>query len=137
MRRSTLRTIGLSIAAFAVTLGLALWIGSALRSDGPDVAESDDEALSIDDAIGRPAGEKIAVRGYVFFDEQAGDVLCSSRTGDPPECGGNTFRLEGIDPTRLELEFARDTSRWDAWSTDAVVLLGTRRGGTLVVEDIL
>lgn len=133
------RTALVSIGCFTISFALVLLIGTALGGDGADVAKTDAEALSVADASQVVSGERVTVRGFVFFDPETGVLLCSARTSDdPPACDGVVLRVEGLDPNRLDLVRAERTARsYDAWSRDAVVLLATKAGGTLQVEDVL
>ncbi len=133
------RTALVSIACFTISFALVLVIGTVMGDDGRDVAGTDDDALSVVDAARVVSGERIAVRGFVFFDPATGPLLCSARTSDdPPACDGTVLRLEDLDPNRLELVRAENTrGSYDSWSRDAVVLLATKLGGTLRVEDVL
>lgn len=133
------RTALVSVACFTVSFALVLLIGTVMSGDGPDVARTDDDALSVADAAKVVSGEQVTVRGFVFFDPQTGPLLCSARTrGDRPACDGTVLRLEDLDPNRLELVQAEQTEGgYDSWSRDAVVLLATKVAGTLEVEDVL
>jgi hypothetical protein len=105
--------------------------------DGADVASSDERALSVLDAAQEtPDGERVAVRGFVFVDAEAGEVLCATRQGDPLACGGPALRLDHLDVGRLDRVEATEPG-WDAWSDDDVVLVGRLAAGTLDVEDVL
>lgn len=133
------RTALVSIACFTISFALILILGTVLGSDGSDVAKSDGDALSVVDAAQVVSGEQVIVRGFVFFDPQTGPLLCSARTSDdPPACDGTVLRLEGIDPNRLELvQAAENKGGYDSWSRDAVVILATKEGPALRVEDVL
>lgn len=133
------RTALVSIVAFAISFALVLVVGTVLGDDGHDHAETDDKALSVEDASKVATGSRVSVRGFVFFDPETGPLLCSARTDDGrPACDGAVLRLDGLDPNRLDLVRAEvEKGGFDAWSRDEVVILATKLGATLEVEDVL
>ena len=133
------RTALVSIAAFTISFALVLVIGTLLGDDDSDHAGSDDQALSVEDASKVATGERISVRGFVFFDPETGPLLCSARTDDDrPACDGTVLRLDDLDPNRLDMVRAEDEEGgFDSWSRDEVVVLATKLGATLQVEDVL
>jgi hypothetical protein len=133
------RTALVCVVAFTISFALVLVLGTILGDDGVERAESDDRALSVDDAADVASGGQLTVRGFVFFDPETGPLLCSQRTTDDrPACDGTVLRLDGIDPNRLDLVQA-DVAEggFDSWSRDEVVLLVTKLGATLRVDDVL
>ena len=133
------RTALVCIVAFTISFALVLVIGTLLGDDGVDRAGSDERALSVEDASQVVTGERVTVRGFVFFDPETGPLLCSARAdGDRPACDGTVLRLEGLDPNRLDLVQAEvREGGYDAWSRDEVIVLATKVGATLQVEDVL
>jgi hypothetical protein len=134
------RTALVCIVAFTISFALVLVIGTLLGGDdGVDRAGSDERALSVEDASKVATGERISVRGFVFFDPETGPLLCSARTDDDrPACDGTVLRLDGIDPNRLDMVRAEvEEGGFDTWSRDEVVVLATKLGATLQVEDVL
>lgn len=134
------RTLLASLGAAVITFVVAYLILTSVRPEAKtSVAKGDRDAVSVDDAIATARGKKIAVRGFVFIDENVGELLCSERTReDPPACAGSALTLVNLDPNRLELVLAADTDgSYDAWSRDAVTLLGRVDRTTFTVEDIL
>jgi len=133
------RTALISVVAFTVSFALVMVIGTLLGGDGREHAGSDDQALSVEDASGAISGTRLTVRGFVFFDPETGPILCSTRTDEErPACDGTVLRLDDLDPNRLEMVRAEvEKGGYDAWSRDEVVILATKLGATLRVEDIL
>jgi hypothetical protein len=133
------RTALVCVVAFTISFALVLVIGTILGDEGVERAGSDDRALSVDDAADVASGEQLTVRGFVFFDPETGPLLCSQRTTDDrPACDGTVLRLDGIDPNRLDLVQADvPEGGFDSWSRDEVVLLVTKLGATLRVDDVL
>ena len=134
---SRLRRILLNVAAFAVTFGVVAVVVLALRGDDVDRAKGDEEVLSVNELLGRPSRTRAAVRGFVFIDARTGTLLCSARRGSPPACDGKVVRLNGLDYTRLDLGRSTAARAYDAWTRDAVDLVGEWAGGVFTVEDIL
>jgi len=135
--RTLLASVGAAVITFAV-------VYAAVRTLRPDpatsVAEADATAVVVDDVITMERGQRVAVRGYVFLDEDAGSLLCAARTKEKERfaCAGSTLRLVGLDTSRLDLVLADEPGGgYDAWSRSTTVLLGRTSRLTLTVEDIL
>lgn len=126
----------LGIATFAAIYGVA----SSLRSTpSAKVAEGTEEFLSVDEALDHLSGTRIAVRGYVFLDEEAGELLCSRRTTDEPiACAGQSLRLVNLDTSRLDLVIAPPGAKgYDAWTKEPVSFVGIISAGSFAVEDLV
>jgi hypothetical protein len=129
-----------SLVAAAATFGAAWLVLRAVQDDGAEAASPRGEELSVGEAAAVGVDQHVAVRGFVFVDEQAGALLCSQTTGGSrPACEGDVVRLLDLDTSRLALEIAAEAEGgYDAWSDGEVVLLGTTVGGAgLRVEDVL
>lgn len=131
------RTALLCVAGFVAAFVVVLVGGRLIGLTGDDGPETD--AFVIADALAAETGETIPVRGFLFFDEATGPLLCSARTADdPPACDGSVMRLENVDPNRFDLARPENTDgAFDAYSRDEVVLLGTKFGAVLEVQDVL
>lgn len=134
------RTVLWSVALFAVTFGLALWLGPVLRGDdGPDQAHVADGALSVRDMLLVPNDEDITVTGFVFVDQHGEVLLCPERTrGEPAFCDGIAIPVVGLDTSRLDLRrgVTPNGNPW-AWSADEVTLLGSHRFSIFDARDVL
>jgi hypothetical protein len=124
------RVAAVSVALAAATFA-GVWVYRGATRDGADAAEPRGDELSVGEARHAALDQTVTVRGFVFIDATAGDLLCSQTTGGGrPACEGDVLRLDGLDASRLALEVA--------WSDGDVVLLGTTAGGArLVVKDVL
>ena len=127
------RTALVSVIGFVVAFAAVLSIRAVMSDDG------DTDALTVTQGLDAPSDTDIIVRGYLFFEESIGPLLCSHRSSDdPPICEGSVFRIEQLDPNRIDLIRPDDTEGvYDAYSEDSVVLLGRKLGAVLVVEDVL
>lgn len=130
-----MRTALFSVVAFVLAFAVVLLVGTLVRDDnGPET-----DTLNVAQAINAPSGERVAVRGFVFYDEATGVLLCSERTDDdPPACEGAVMQIENLDPNRLDL-LRPDTTigAFDAYSSGEVALLALKLGVVLEVEDVL
>lgn len=134
------RTLLASLGAAVITFVVAYLILTSVRPESKtSVAKGDRQAISVVDALAADRGGKVAVRGFVFIDENVGELLCSERTkDDPPACAGVALTLVNLDPNRLELVLADETKgNYDAWSRDTVTFLGRVDRSTFTVEEIL
>lgn len=122
-----------SIACFVAAFAAVIVVGRVLRDDGGS------EALTVVEGLDQPSQTEIVVRGHLFFEESIGPLLCSERTDtSPPRCDGSVFRLEQLDPNRIDLTRPEDPDgEYDAYSEDEVTVLATKLGAVLVVRDVL
>ncbi len=129
------RTALVSVVGFVAAFAVVLVVGTAMRNDG----RPDTDTLDVVDALATTSGGTVAVRGFLFYDEETGPLLCSQRTDDdPPACDGSVLELENVDPNRLDLIRPAQTAHaFDAYSSDEVALLGTKLGAVLRVQDVL
>lgn len=135
-----LRTTQVSVATAAVTGLIAVVVILALRPErSTETAKATGSAVTVETAASAGRGKAVAVRGFVFLDEQAGALLCSQRTtARRPACTGSALVLEGLDTSRLDLARAAQTKGgYDAWTRTAVTLLGRVDRATLTVEEIV
>jgi hypothetical protein len=135
-----LRTAIVCVALAAATFAAVWGYRTVVRDDGPEAADPRGAELSVGEARRAGLDQTVTVRGFVFIDSTAGELLCSQTTGgDRPACDGDVMRLEGLDPSRLALEVADEPEGgYDAWSDGEVVLLGTTVSGAgLMVKDVL
>lgn len=85
--------------------------------------------LSVSEALAGGVEGPLLVKGYVVAtggEARLCDVLLES---SPPECGGASLRVEGLDLTGSDLEERNGVS----WSAATVSLLGPVKNGTLTV----
>lgn len=136
-----LRTLLASIGAAVITFAVIYVAVRTLRPEpATSVVKADATAVVVDDVIAMDRGERVAVRGYVFLDADAGSLLCAARTKESGRyaCAGSTLQLVGLDTSRLDLVVADEPDGgYDAWSRSTVALLGRADRLTFAVEDIL
>lgn len=122
-----------SVACFVAAFAAVIVVGRAIRNDGGT------DALTVVEGLNQPSQTEIVVRGHLFFEESIGPLLCSQRTDtSPPRCDGSVFRLEQLDPNRIDLTRPEDPDgEYDAYSEDQVTVLGTKLGSVLVVREVL
>ncbi len=117
-----------------VLLALLLVACSALSTPGSDDppsgeprlvivdGEPGDAGITVAEALGHgPTDDIVAVTGAVFVDPDGSVRLCDAILESfPPQCGGATLLVEGLDLSTLELEEANGL-RW----AEGVTLLGS------------
>lgn len=134
--RTALISAALGIGAFVAVYV----VGTSLRgTSSVKVADSTEDALSVEDALDHPSGDRVAVRGFVFLDVDAGQLLCSRRTTEEPiSCTGQSMQLVNLDSTRLDLDVApTGADGYDAWTKDPVTFVGTVASGSLTIQDLV
>lgn len=100
-------------------------------SDDPPAAEPrlvivdgdpGDAGITVAQALGHgPTDDIVAVTGALFVEPDGTVRLCDAILESfPPQCGGATLLVDGLDPTSLELEEANGL-RW----AEGVTLLGS------------
>lgn len=126
------------LAAIVVLAFSAAGCGSA--DDGPSVGPYvDDEApWTVQEAATLSEAEDVTVVGSLLI--QGDDVrLCSALAESyPPQCGGDSLRVEGLDTdglVGLSRTDATDGPDSAAWSDYPVTLSGSLAGGTLTVAE--
>ena len=87
--------------------------------------------LTVEEALRSAGTGPVVVRGYVVA--RGGDVqLCAALAeSSPPQCGGASLSVEGLDPATVE---GATTLEGVTWSDRAVPLAGTVAGGVLTVD---
>jgi hypothetical protein len=106
---------------------------AACGSDGdtePAGSAAPGPGISIEEALAADADEPLLVNGNLLV--EGDDVrFCSALAESfPPQCGGASLRVEGLDLGQLEgLTSARDVT----WTDRPIQLLGTVGDGVLTV----
>ncbi len=111
-------------------------VAAAACGGGNPAATAPDEQLSIEEAIASNAEGPVTVRGYIVAPAGQTTMLCSALLESyPPQCGGPSLIVEGIDLSRIEaLTGTNDPSLAQVqWSDREVSLLGSVEDGTFVV----
>lgn len=133
------RVFGGVVLAAVVAAGVQSFFGE--DDDGGDgdyvEATSDDEALSVLDAINRNPTVPFAVRGWVYDDGAFVQLCHGLRAGSPPTCRGPVLLLRNLDLARLDME----SGDWDGtpvrYTEDPVILGGTVDGTQMSVVEVL
>lgn len=87
--------------------------------------------MTVRQAVAAPAGSTVVVRGHLI--STAGETYVAEMLAEsyPPQPGGATLRVEGIELSTLDrIEQAGDTT----WATDQRIVTGRIEGGVLHVE---
>ena len=104
--------------------------GDGSAGDGPSTGVG--PGISIEDALGSTLDEPLLVNGALVA-QQDGEVrLCSALAESfPPQCGGASLRVEGLDLSTVE---GLTSANGVTWSEDQVQLLGRVENGVLTVD---
>lgn len=92
---------------------------------------SDPAMMTVRQAAAEPSGSTVSVRGYLIA--TAGETYVAEMLAEsyPPQPGGATLRLGGVDVSALDgIERAGDTM----WTADQRTVSGRVAGGVLHVE---
>jgi hypothetical protein len=88
--------------------------------------------ITVSQAIDGDDDEPVIVKGYLFFDADGVVTIADSILESyPPQPGGATLVVEGLDLTAVE-GLRSDQGR--SWTDDTVQLVGTVEGGKLIVD---
>lgn len=132
------RVFGAIVVALLVVAGVR-----AFFTDEPDEdeefqeAESDDEALSVLDAINRNPQVPFAVRGWVYDDGAFLQLCHGFSTDGEPRCKGPVLLLQNLDVARLDLERGEWNGEEVRYTAEPVILGGTIDGTQMAVVEIL
>lgn len=97
-------------------------VGGAIAATGP--------GLSIRQAIESDLSGPLLVNGFLLV--RAGEVLfCSALIGSPPQCTGDSLKVEGLNLSNVEGLLSQDGV---SWSTQVTQLLGDIDGDILKVR---
>ncbi|MDO8551626.1 MAG: hypothetical protein Q7S03_03030 [bacterium] len=119
----------LALLGLVLTLGVAACGGGSeqkpVSASGMPIAGG---GLSVSEALASDLDGPLLVKGYVVV--AGGETrLCEALAESfPPQCGGASVRLEGLDLAGLREQGGV------RWSADPVSLLGEVAGGTLTVS---
>lgn len=101
-------------------------------ADGVTPGAAVGPGISVGEAIDFDGDEPVLVNGYLFVDTEGNATLASTIAESfPPQPGGDTLRVEGLDLT--EFDFSEEQGI--RWTDDRVQILGTVDGGVLVHGD--
>jgi hypothetical protein len=130
------------VVALVIAGGIQAFFADDDRGgDGEDddfvEAESDDEALSVLDAINRNPGVSFAVRGWVYDDGSFVQLCQGLYTEGEPRCRGPVLLLKNLDLARLDLEAGEWNGNEVRYTDEPVILGGTIDGTQLSVVEIL
>jgi hypothetical protein len=113
----------------AVLAILALTAAACGDSDTPT---SDGLPLSVEGLIVAEPTSDVSVIGFIVADS-AGSRLCEALAESfPPQCGGMSVEISGLDDLDPQLEEAQGLR----WTGTAVVVTGRYSGGTLAIVSV-
>lgn len=119
-------------------LSAAIGLALMLTACGENGTVSDDvtqsgvgPGISVAEAIEGDFDVPVLVNGYLFVDAE-GEVTLAEMVLEsyPPQPGGATLEVEGIDLSQVELESDQGMS----WTDNTIQVLGTVADGKLVVD---
>lgn len=129
-----------SIVFVVIVVSAFFGAGCGSAGDGPSVGPYvDDEApLTVQEAITLGEAKDVTVVGSLLIQED-GVRLCSALAESyPPQCGGDSLRVEGLDIdvlVGLSRTDPRDGPGRAAWADYPVTLSGSLAGGLLTVAE--
>ena len=133
------RCIAAAVVAVLVAVGVRAFFGGD-DGGGEDFVEaaSDEQAISVGDAIRRAPSGTIAIRGYVY-DDGSFLQLCNGLVieRDPPACRGPSALLRNLDLARLDLVQATVDGVDVAYTSEPVLLGATILGAEVTVVEVL
>ena len=97
--------------------------GATTLGDGP--------GISIADALATTLSGPLLVNGALVIVDGAVRLCSALAESFPPQCGGDSIPVVGLDITTLDLQIEGNVS----WTNDHVQLLGTVHDGVLVIDD--
>jgi hypothetical protein len=120
-------------------LSAAIALALMVAACGDDVAEPGKDGtrsgvgpgISVTEAIEGDFVGPVLVNGYLFVDA-AGEMTLAEMVLEsyPPQPGGATLEVEGLDLSQMELQSEQGMS----WTDDTIQVLGTVEGGKLTVD---
>lgn len=134
-RRSVGRTVGWSVLAALVGVLAVAGVRTLSSDDGVTRPETGEGQVRVGGLYEAPGGTETVVVGYVFHDEVSGTRLCEGRKGSSPAvCVPPFVDVDGLDLRRVPLIEGDDGS---FWTTEPVVVAGTRQGGRFDAAELL
>lgn len=130
------RCIVAAVLAVLVAVAVRAFFGGDDEPRRVEVA-SDEQAISVADAIRRAPRQTIAIRGYVYDDGSFLQLCNGLVDGDPPRCLGPSALLRNLDLARLDLERGERDGVDVAWTAEPVLLGGTIAGTEVTVAEVL
>ena len=123
----------LALLGLVLTLGVAACGGGSeqkpVPASGMPIAGG---GLSVSEALASDLEGPLMVKGYVVVANGETRLCEALAESPPPQCGGASLRVEGLDLAGLDLQ-ERNGVRWSATT---VSLLGPVKDGTLTVTGI-
>ena len=87
--------------------------------------------LTVSDALATDATGIIAVKGFLFVDDDGARLCELFAESFPPQCGGSSIAVTGYDEV---LSVPLTTAQGVSWTDDVVSFLGEIVDGTLIVD---
>jgi hypothetical protein len=92
--------------------------------------------LSIQEAIHSTLAGPLIVKGFVVANGQGAVQLCSALAESyPPQCGGPSLEVIGLDLATVEGLSRDETSPDRAWTETVISLLGNVEAGSITVSE--
>ena len=96
-----------------------------------------DEGLTVSDALATDAADTLAIRGFLFADDQGWRLCEALAESFPPQCGGASLAIAGVDDAlaaRLVEEEPIEESQGVKWTDQHIWLFGEIVDGELVLD---
>lgn len=123
-----------------LSVGLAACGGDAEDAASTDVANGDtpattgapaDGGLTVPEALETDAEGPLSVRGFLLGDGRSVRLCQVALESYPPQCGGESVEVQGVDVKSLEEAITEGDITW----VDDITLTGELEGGVLIVDD--
>ncbi len=127
----------LAVAVLAVSCGSRVDPETPAPTTGPPTSAAPatttttraDDTLSVEEALAVDDGTTVVVTGALFVEDDTVRLCSAVAESFPPQCGGASLEIEGLDLSDLELEEEQDIR----WSEGSVEIEGVMSGGVLSV----
>lgn len=128
-----MRTPILTSVLVALVLALAACGGDDQAPSGsPPASSATGPGLSIADARASDLTGALLVNGNLLVEGDEVRLCEALAESFPPQCGGDSLRVEGLDLATVE---SLTTSRDVSWTDRPIQLLGVVRDGTITVSN--
>jgi len=98
---------------------------------GPAAISAVGPGISVGEALASTLDEPLLVNGNIFIADNTTHLCSALAESFPPQCGGESIQVTGLDTTILDLERQGNV----AWTNAYVQVLGRVVDGVLVIDD--